>query len=368
LQERAIEVNYVAVVGDVGAASRKLFKDFAETSDSPLYACISRRIADDADLGSLLDHAPPQQRVPVLLFAAVHWMLLHEPWWPLARHYPNLAGDDVQPPGDEAFEAFRTFCLDRRAEIVDIVSSRRTQTNEIGRTALFVPSLAVLAADQGPLAHVEVGASAGLNQLIPHYDYAYEPGGTVSVGSPVVITCGTRGGPPIPIRHPAIARAGGVDVNPLDVRDPDEARWLEACVWPDHTERLARLKAAIAIARRVGVDVRRGDATSSVAALVDEVAGSGHAVITTSWVMSYLTATERKEFVDEVDRIGAGRDLTWLIAENPALCPELPGMPPPRAGVKQPSAVVQAKWRKGRRIATHVADAHPQGRWLHWRP
>ena len=42
-------------------------------------------------------------------------------------------------------------------------------------------------------------------------------------------------------------------------------RWLEACVWPDQVERFERLGAAIEIANRVGVDVRRGDAVESVA-------------------------------------------------------------------------------------------------------
>ena len=42
-------------------------------------------------------------------------------------------------------------------------------------------------------------------------------------------------------------------------------------------------------------------------------------------------------------------------------------MPAARAGPKQPTAVVVVRWRGGRRDSRHVADAHPHGRWLHWR-
>lgn len=37
------------------------------------------------------------------------------------------------------------------------------------------------------------------------------------------------------------------DLNPLDVRDPDDMAWLLACIWPEHTERRERLVAAAAV-------------------------------------------------------------------------------------------------------------------------
>ena len=149
-------------------------------------------------------------------------------------------------------------------QLAELLSTRRTQTNEIGRSALFVPSLGELAAECGPLAHVDVGASAGLNLLIPHYDFVYDPGGAVMTGSTVRITCSTRGDVPVPSTHPPIAAAIGLDTDPIDVSDPLQARWLEACVWPDQVERFERLGAAIEIANRVGVDVRPGDAIDTV--------------------------------------------------------------------------------------------------------
>ena len=60
-------------------------------------------------------------------------------------------------------------------------------------------------------------------------------------------------------------------------------------------------------------------------------------------------------------------DLSMVYAESPALCPELPGIPP-ATGPDQPTAVVIVRWRNGRRVASHVADAHPHGAWMHWTP
>jgi hypothetical protein len=304
-----------------------------------------------------------------LLFASVHWLLLAEPTAPLARFYPNLpVPPDESAARRSAIDAFREFCLDRSAELAELLATRRTQTNEIGRSALFVPSLAMLAAECGPLAHVDVGASAGLNLLIPYYDFVYEPGGAITTGSSVTLTCSTRGDVPVPLVHPPIAAAIGVDTDPIDVGDPLQARWLEACVWPDQVERFERLGAAIAIANRVGVEVRRGDAADSVAALVVESATRGHPVVTTSWVLNYFPADARRRFVAALDDAAASADVSWLFAESPALCPEIPGIPPPRHGPKQPTAVGLVRWRNGRRRdARHVADAHPHGRWLHWR-
>jgi hypothetical protein len=302
----------------------------------------------------------------VLLFAAVHWLLLRHPNDALALWYPNLATRRAAPPEGDPLDSFRAFC-DRHADaLAELLATRSTQTNEIGRTALLVPALGLIERELGPLALVDVGASAGLNLLIPHYDYVYDPGGQLVAGSAVLITCGTRGRAPVPANHPAITVAIGVDASPLDVTDRDQALWLEACVWPDHVDRFERLRRAITIATDVGVDVRAGDAVASLGALVTEAAASGHPVITTTWVMNYLPAQQRCAFVAEAERAANAHDLTWIYAESPALCPELPGVPTPRPGPQQPTVLVVARWRDGRLTTTHLADCHPHGRWLHW--
>lgn len=359
------------MVGDGGprdadvASCQKLFSDFARQTahGTPLYSRIAEGIAANPELAGLLLIAPVAQRLPVLLLASVHSLVLDEPDSELARYYPNIAGPAVEP-GDP-FPAFERLCASRRDQLEDLLATRQTQTNEVGRTALFLPCFGLLADEAGSIAHVDVGSSAGLNLLIPHYDFVYEPGGELRTGASVTITCGTRGPVPIPTRRPVVSAAIGIDPAPIDVTDADQRLWLEACVWPDQVERFDRLTGAIELAREIGVNVVRGDAVNDVTAVIEQVAGAGHPVITTSWVMNYLSADARVAFIRNLDRLSTTTDFSMVYAESPALCPELPGSPAV-TGPDQPTAVVIVRWRDGRRIATHVADAHPHGAWMHW--
>jgi hypothetical protein len=231
---------------------------------------------------------------------------------------------------------------------------------------LLLPAFGLLAADVGPLAHLDVGASAGLNLLLDRYGYRYEPGGTVgpSSGSPIELECGTRGVLPVPHALPVIADRIGLDRAPVDVHDPAATRWLEACVWPDQPDRFERLRTALALARREGVVVRRGDAVTDTPALVKTLAGAGHPVVTNTWVLNYLTGAERTAYVEALDAVGDDLDLSWVYVESPYLTPELPG--PGGGEATDRTAIVLVRWRSGHRTVDHLADSHPHGYWLHW--
>ena len=88
-----------------------------------------------------------------------------------------------------------------------------------------------------------------------------------------------------------------------------------------------------------------------------------HPIVTTTWVLNYLSPTERRAFVDALDACGRRRDLSWVFAESPVLVPELPTVD----ARTSTTALVLVRWRKGRRTARHLAQCHPHGYWLHWR-
>lgn len=341
-----------------------MFAEFALATArrAPLYASLSRSIATDDEVAGLLTEAPPTQRQPVLLFACVHAVLLAEPDDDLAAWYPNLT---PAPPADgDPWPAFRRFCRRHRDELVALLARRSTQTNEIGRCAVFLPVFGLLADEVGPLAHVDVGTSAGLNLLLPHYGYRYEPGGTLGDGRDVELACGVRGPLPIPAAIPPVVRSVGLDRAPIDVADDDAARWLEACVWPDQQDRFERLRAALDLARAVGVDVRRGDALTDTPALVAEVGAAGHPVITNSWVLSYFTPVDRHDYLAMLDAVGGARDLSWVYAESPA---QIGGLPVPADEPPSELTVLTVvRWRGGQRTVDHVARCHPHGYWMHW--
>jgi hypothetical protein len=347
----------------VGDDLAEHFRRFADSTRSraPLYARLAEGIADDPRTSRLLLHAPPTQRQPVLLFAAVHALLLDDPEAELRRWYPNLT---EEPPDTDPYPAFVRYCEEHEPQLAGLLATKNTQTNEVGRCAVFLPVLGQLAAAVGPLTLVDVGTSAGLNLLLDRYEYVYEPGGTVGGGSPVVLRCGTRGAVPVPAAVPAVVDRVGLDQAPVDVRDREAARWLEACVWPDQADRFDRLRRAIDIAQQDPPALIRGDAIADVGTTIESRTGGGHPVVLNSWVLSYLTTEDRTAYVDALDAVGARRDLSWVALESPS---QTSGLPWPTSPIEQDRTVVLVTtWRAGRREVREVAAAHPHGFWLHW--
>lgn len=336
---------------------------------APFHAHLCELIADEPEIAALLAAAPEEQQVPVLLLAAIHDRVLADPGCPLADWYPTVS---AQPRHDDVRPALIEHCRAHAAELADVVASRTTQTNEVGRCAMLLPAFGLLNESVGPLAWVDVGASAGLNLHLDRFAYDYRPGGaeggTVggAVGGPstVRLRIETRGRVPVPRAMPEIARRVGLDRAPVDLADPIEVRWLRACVWPDQADRLRRLDAAIDLARAEPVEVRCGDAVDDVAAIVGELASAGHPVVTTSWVLNYLPPSRRAGFVDTLDHLGREHDLSWIFAEAPR---EATGLPFDPSVAHLPTTVVTlVRWRGGRRHAEHLGIGHPHGYWLHW--
>ena len=364
----------MAATGDDLNLDAQLAGHFAASATTslpraPLYAALSAGISRDPGLYRLLLHAPPTQRLPVLLFACVHDLLLEDPDQELARWYPNLTSSPRAPSDRSLIPTFKRFVESHADRVRTLLTTRTTQTNEVGRCAIFLPTLGLLADEVGPLGLLDVGASGGLNLLLDRYEYRYESGDGVvdSVGGPsaVVLETATTGPVPVPTEMPAIAVRCGIDQHPIDVTDDGEARWLEACVWPDQPDRFHRLVAAIEIARRAPPELLAGDAVASLTAGVERVGASAHPVVANSWVLNYLTPERRIAYLGELDRIGAHRDLSWIYAEAPALIPELPIGPDPVDPHRTVLSMV--RWRSGDRTVEHLATCHPHGFWIHWR-
>ena len=137
-----------------------------------------------------------------------------------------------------------------------------------------------------------------------------------------------------------------------------------ACVWPDQRDRFERLASAIEVAAAHPSEIIRGDATATVALAVEQVGAAAHPTVINSWVLNYLTPSERAAYVAELDRIGAERDVSWLFLESPGLAAGLPF--PAELEHSFLTHLVLATWRDGRRSITHLGECHPHGYWLHW--
>lgn len=348
-------------MADLAELARRC-REFADdhTNRSPLYSALSRRIAEHPAALDLLRSAPEEQQLPVLLLAAVHSLVLAEPDLELAAWYPTVTST---PRSTDAFPAFAELCAARSDDLRSIISTRSVQTNEVGRCALVLPALAQAEAECGPISLIDVGTSAGLNLRVDRFEYRYSPGGHIGGPSAVVLECGVRGAVPIPARVPEIVWRVGIDRAPIDVTDPDRARWLLACVWPDQADRFARLSAAIEVAAADPVELRRGDAVDAIGAAVGEAAVAGHPVVLDSWVLNYLPEARQRAFVAELETAGRSSDLTWIAAEAPASCPGLPF--PAHLRALDLTVLLVVRWRSGVRTTSHLATAHPHGYWMH---
>src|SRR6478752_7336157 len=189
---------------------------------SPLYDRICRYVADtDAVLAVVLE-APPAGHFPNVLLGAVHYLLLGGLDHPLAAVYAGTSNADAGP-------LFVDLCLKHRAEVLQLLASRHTNTNEVGRSAVLGPALTTVAARLGePLGLVDVGCSAGANLLCDHYLLDYGAAGTTGPKDATVhISCNIVGGnPPIALQLPRVAARVGIDRDPIDLSDDDEVRWL----------------------------------------------------------------------------------------------------------------------------------------------
>jgi tRNA threonylcarbamoyl adenosine modification protein (Sua5/YciO/YrdC/YwlC family) len=280
------------------------FARFAEQEarpTSPLYAGVCAGLAERPDVLALLLDARPGQRRPNLLLGAVHELLLGGARHPLARYYPSVGG--TRPAGSEAAERFADFALAREDDVRQLVRTRRTQTNEVGRCAPLVLGLARL---PGRLALIDVGASAGLNLQLDRYAYRYGDAGPVGPpDTPLTLRCEVAGAPPVPAHLPRIGWRRGVDLEPLDPRDPAAARWLEALVWPEHAERRARLRAALEVARTQPFEVCQGDALALLPELAREAPAEATLVVMHSMALAYFSAEDRRRVADLCRDLGA---------------------------------------------------------------
>lgn len=354
-----------------------------ERDGGRIYPAICRGVADDPRVLSLLDSTPLPQRRPLLLLAAVHYLLLSGVDHPLALYYDTVAavrGTRFAPFAPDVSTAFATFCEEHRAELEEVIATRTTQTNEVGRCSALLPGLSHIASLydwEVPLSLLDLGTSAGLNLLFDDYAYTYRS--TVgdgiltagAAGSLVAIECSARDDVrSLPaLRLPALDERVGLDLSPLDPFSDDAVLWLLACQWPDNPTRFARLRAALANVRAAenAPRLEQGNMLTDLPRVAASMAGTTPLVVFHSWVAAYLDEPQQQTLTAQVRTLGATRPVHHLYCETPF---ETPGLPTP------PSPVP----RNGPDLATalvhigpggqpeRLADTHPHGYWIRWWP
>jgi hypothetical protein len=193
------------------------------------------------------------------------------------------------------------------------------QTNEVRRCIALLGGFLEAARLTGlPLRCFEVAASAGLNLSWDAYRYELGGGHWGDPTSKVRIDTDWQGGlPPLDAKVAVVERAA-CDRRPTDLTDADQRRRLLSYYWPDQTERLARIRAAMDHTVASGVRVEEADAVDWVRSRVRLQAGAA-TVVYHSVVWSYLSPERRAAFTAAMAELGAAATpeapFAWLSKE-----------------------------------------------------
>jgi hypothetical protein len=296
------EAIFTSMTGSIPGSLSERYIRFADNEArgrSVLYEALARGVASDADIIAFLSALPAAKQQPNLLFAAVR----------------SLEGTS------EDFEDFKCRLLGSAHVVRSLMLERSTQTNEPARCTALLPVLAQL---PQPLALIEVGASAGLCLLPDFYGYNFGSGmirPEVGNGAFPVFSCAANPETPVPAKLPRIVWRAGLDLNPLDAADPEQASWLETLVWPGQTERLDGLRGALRVAAVQKPRVVKGSLLgNALASLCREAPTDATLVVFHTAVLAYVPDQEdRRAFADEVTSLCQ----YWICNESPRVMPSL---------------------------------------------
>jgi len=340
---------------ELGDAFERFARVEAPDLDSPMYAELAAGVAKDDELLALAAQRQRGQPAPNMLFGAAQYLLLGGVEHPLAAHYPILSGPES--PRRPAFPAFRAFCLEHREAVGELIATRRTQTQVVRRCTCLLPAFGLVHREAAaPLALIDVGASAGLNLNFDRYACRYLRAGSEVLrwgrdGARVELEADLRGPGTMPAPPPEIpiASRDGIDVNPIDLADPDELIWLRALIWPEHVERHAQLVDAAAELKDSPIRLHRGDASRDLPHLLERVPAEAALVV-------YSTIT-----LYQIPREGRRRIRAALEArsrERPVRQVALEGVHPP--------SLTLTRYRSGSGETELLARASPHGWWIEW--
>ena len=292
-----------------------------------------------------------EDAAPLRLAGGLHDLVLSGDDPALAAAYPT---PDRAADPETAWPAARAAAIRWRERLAEFMG-HEPQTNEVRRSACLAPGFLTVVKETGlPIRAFEVAASAGLNLSWDRYHYRFGETQWGDPASPVRIDTDWQGAaPPVEAQVEVIERAA-CDRRPGDLSDPVQRRRLLAYVWPDQFDRLARIRAAIDLARRAGVSVEAADAVDWTWARAKPAPGAVtvlyHSVF---WI--YMPPASQAALAEAIANLGASASaqapFAWLRMENPP-------------GDLATMEVRLTLWPGGEERL--LATVHPHGAWVRW--
>ncbi|MDE1466269.1 DUF2332 domain-containing protein [Aurantiacibacter sp. D1-12] len=291
-----------------------------------------------------------QDAMPLRIAGGFHWLYLTGEELRLGDVYQGLITDQGQVDAIVS-EAAQTF-----DHVLLPWFDTPPQTNEAGRSASIMAALMWLSGRLGPKFQLfEIGASAGINTMMDRF--AFDLGGVKMgrAGSPMLIQPEWRGDAP-PANPVDIESIAGCDLVPMDLSDPAQALRLKSYVWPDATERMVRMDAAIALASERAPDLVQQDAGVFVAEQLAKPQPEGVTRVLFHSIMWQYMPQETRDGITQAMELAGGvastdKPLAWISLETN------------RATFRHECKV---RYWPGGDEEVILAEAHPHGAWVEW--
>ena len=252
--------------------------------------------------------------------------------------------------------------------VAAIASHRKPRNNETGRCAVLYPAIAEAARRLGAntVGLIDVGCSAGFDLSVDRVGITYSNGQSLGdAASPVQMSSSVVGDRPIPTRAiPQVVTRIGIDHDPVDVTNADDARWLRACLPPDQPERTARLEAEMALAATVPRLLLQGDPVEVLPDAIAHVPAGALPVVTTTWALSHFPLEERLRFLQRLQEAASARAVAWVSVEGVGVAPTIPTLGDRRASGH--SIIGVATFDRSALHAEAVGRCWSRGRMLAW--
>lgn len=329
---------------------------------SPLYEELLGVAASDIRSGGPIERIvgdfegdPVDAALALRLMGGVHRLVLMGLADDLARHFPSVGG---RPDPATLHRDFLDAAARHHGYLRDALAVA-PQTNDVGRsTALLAGLGAALDGRRLRVRLLEIGSAAGLNLLADRYRHEAGQWTWGPPDSPVEVRTEWRGPPPeLPTRLD-VAHRHGCDVAPIDITVDSARLRMVSFIWPDQDERMARARAAIAVASTNPPQLDCEDAVTWLRRRLAEPSDRRTLTVVQHSVMWQYLAARDQLAIDEILRAAGeaatrSRPFAHVSVEPPREVSDGGGF-----------AVRVATWPGGEDRL--LGRAHPHGAWIAW--